>query len=522
MTSESLATQTIQEAMSSESESSAMPSTEEASPQPQKPTPKHEFEVHNEIVMYLVFLHDNVHIVSYSDSGTMCKWNCNTGLLVGEPWGDKGEDERGGIAALVLSPDGKTIVCGRYDGSVERWDTDGNMIEGEWAGHDGGRVKSLSWSPSGDHIASGTDKGMVLIHKTESGEIEVGPIETNQDWVGSLAYSPSGDKIASGGWETICIWDTKTGQLMIGPICGMEWHVVSLVWSSDSTKLYSASYRDARVFDSRSGTELHRFEHDHDLDSIALSPKYNVLACVGDQGIAQLWDTESYQPLGEPFSQDYYNRLHHVSFSRDGRYITHGGDNNKITLWMVKDIAPELPSPLSSCLNVDATNPLVQSWGDDYGDFFQSYHPSVLSGPSRRSLRLRASSARHLWNVFIPSRHHPTANEAIALQQRPKRSLFARYTGPQPVTVAAARKKERCWIAPPPKKTNARLASRPQRQLSLQQYHSPSPSPSLSTNPNPSPSPSFSLSTNPSPSPSFSLSLSLSLRYRWRHSNLLK
>ncbi|KAG1898068.1 WD40-repeat-containing domain protein, partial [Suillus fuscotomentosus] len=155
---------------------------------------------HNEIVMYLVFLHDNVHIVSYSDSGVMCKWNCNTGLLVREPWEDKGEDEgedeRGEIVALVLSPDGKTIACGRYDGCVERWDTDGNMIEGEWADHDGGRVKSLS-----------------------------------------------------------------TG------------------------------------------------------------------------GIAQLWDTESYQPLGEPFSQDYYNRLHHVSFSRDGRYITHGGNNSKITLW---------------------------------------------------------------------------------------------------------------------------------------------------------------------------------------------
>ncbi|KAG1881407.1 WD40-repeat-containing domain protein [Suillus tomentosus] len=410
MTSESLAAQTIQEAMSSESESSATPSMEEASSQPQKPTPKHEFEVHNEIVLYLVFLHDNVHIVSYSDSGTMCKWNCNTGLLVGEPWGDKGEDEggdeRGEIVALVLSPDGKTIVCGRDGGSVERWDTDGNLIEGEWADHDGGRVKSLSWSPSGDYIVSGTDKGMVLIHKAESGEIEVGPIETTHDQVGSLAYSPSGDKI-SGGWETICIWDTKTGQPIIGPI-GMEWRVVSLVWSSDSTKLYSASYRDARVFDSRSDTELHRFEHDHDLDSIALSPKYNVLACVGDQGIAQLWDTESYQPLGEPFSQDYYNRLHHVSFSRDGRYITHGGDNNKITLWMVKDIAPERPvrdfttilqgdkvhgrtlDPSHHCRpalmavlshstvflplftelsQVDATNPLVQSWGDDYGDF---------------------------------------------------------------------------------------------------------------------------------------------------------
>lgn len=90
-------------------------------------------------------------------------------------------------------------MCGRDGGSVERWDTDGNLIEGEWADHDGGRVKSLSWSPSGDYIVSGTDKGMVLIHKAESGEIEVGPIETTHDQASPLS-APSE---WSGVW---CLW----------------------------------------------------------------------------------------------------------------------------------------------------------------------------------------------------------------------------------------------------------------------------------------------------------------------------
>ena len=40
--------------------------------------------------------YDNVHIVSGSDDGTMRKWDCETGLLVGESW--KGEG--GGISAL--------------------------------------------------------------------------------------------------------------------------------------------------------------------------------------------------------------------------------------------------------------------------------------------------------------------------------------------------------------------------------------------------------------------------------------
>ena len=140
----------------------------------------------------------------------------------------------------------------------------------------------------------------------------------------------------------ICIWDSNTGELLVGPIKDLGNTVTSVVWSSDSSKLYSASDEFARVFDSVSGTQLHRFEHNHWLYSIALSPKYNVLACVGSEGTAQLWDTESYQPLGEPFSPDDSVYLFCVSFSRDGRYLAYGG-SEKISLWMVKDVAPTLP-----------------------------------------------------------------------------------------------------------------------------------------------------------------------------------
>ncbi|OAX44339.1 WD40 repeat-like protein [Rhizopogon vinicolor AM-OR11-026] len=314
---------------------------EETSPSPiqsRRPTPKHKFEGHKEWIMSFFFLHDNVHIVSGSWDGTMRKWDCDTGLLVGDPW--KGEG--GSIHALALSPDGKTIACGRDNGSVQRWDTYGEMMEGVCTGHSKG-VRSLSWSPSGGHVSSGSYDGTILVRKAESGEVTVGPIKTKQDWVRSLAYSPSGDRIASGGKNaTVCIWDSKTGKPHVSPI-KTQGLVTSLVWSSDSSKLYSASNKFTCVLDSVSGIELHRFEHAQYLDALALSPKHNVLACVGDGGVAQLWDTESHEPLGLPFSQEYDKRLYCVSFSRDGRYLAHGGDNNKITLWMVENIAPELP-----------------------------------------------------------------------------------------------------------------------------------------------------------------------------------
>jgi WD40 repeat protein len=319
-----------------------------------RPTPKHRFEGHQNDIWSFVFLHDNVHIVSGSLDGTMRKWDCDTGLLVGEPWKGGGS----GIWALVLSPDGRTIACGRQDGSIQQWNTDGEMIEGVWTGHSGD-VLSLSWSPTGSHLASGSVDGTILIRKAKSGEVAVGPIKTHQDWVMSLAYSPSGDGIASGGYnKTICIWDSNTGKLLVGPIEDLGYAVTSVVWSSDGSKLYSAD-RIARVFDSVSGTLLHLFPHDNPLWSVALSPKHNVLACVGNEGVAQLWDTESYEPLGHSFRQDGDTSHRFVSFSLDGRYLACGGDDNKVTLWFVHDIAaqliPESPSSSSSsssCLDV--------------------------------------------------------------------------------------------------------------------------------------------------------------------------
>ena len=110
------------------SESPTKPRLDEASTpaQPERPPPKHIFKGHENDINTFVFLHDNVHIVSGSDDGTMRKWDCETGLLVGEPWEEKG----GQIWALALSPDGKTIACGRDDGTVQRWNTDGEMSEG--------------------------------------------------------------------------------------------------------------------------------------------------------------------------------------------------------------------------------------------------------------------------------------------------------------------------------------------------------------------------------------------------------
>ncbi|KAG1901432.1 uncharacterized protein F5891DRAFT_979593 [Suillus fuscotomentosus] len=77
----------------------------------EEPSLKREFDGHREAIWDFVFLYDNIHIVSGSVDGTIRKRNCDTELVVGEPWKESGKVEvgpiktqQGGVCALVYSP----------------------------------------------------------------------------------------------------------------------------------------------------------------------------------------------------------------------------------------------------------------------------------------------------------------------------------------------------------------------------------------------------------------------------------
>lgn len=415
--------------------------------------PKQQFECQGLVVKNFAFLHDSIHIVSGSLDGTICKWNLQTGRQVGEPWEREGEAML--LRTLALSPDGQTIACGMDDGSVVRWTTEGKVIEDVWKleGHeDTVTVESLSWYPgTGEYLASGFTDGTIIIRNTNSGEIDVGPIKTNQEGVLTLAYSPSGARLASGG-EYICVWDTKTHELIADPIHVTLGHVTCVVWSLDSSKLYTTSDSDfsARVFD-MSGTELHHFEHDYPLHSVALSPKHNVLVCIGEC-IAQLWDTQSCEPLGQPFGhEDISDCLECVSFSPDGSSVVCGGWGIAIailTLWRVEDIAPELASFFRS--DRDLATSLAEFKDEDSyridSNFFRGMHEHIDQRPQQRQRRLKRL---RLALERIPARPPALASSrSVQPQLSPRRSLFARPAGPHPITTFASRLRQWAYVRP--------------------------------------------------------------------------
>ncbi|KAG1818697.1 uncharacterized protein BJ212DRAFT_104216 [Suillus subaureus] len=284
--------------------------------------------------------------------------------------------------------------------------------------------------------------------------------------VTSLVWSSDSTKLYSASDEFPRVFNSETGELL------HRFEHDHIDASDEFARVFSSNNAsDVRAFNSRCTSDEHRtprlghsFDrfrtarfgdpppsghsfaiysydrpkvyHHNILNSVALSPTHDILACVGANGVAQFWDTVSHQQLGQPLHKNHKFTLRCVSFSRDGRYVAYGGYDKKLTLRMLKDIAPQLlpnrrqstqqvtrpNSPLSSCLDADATGGggfIEEARDDPYYHFFQQPPPSPSPG-FRLPLLF---STRRLWNVI--SRRCPPPDESVP-QECSKRGFFSR------------------------------------------------------------------------------------------------
>ncbi|KAG1723217.1 quinon protein alcohol dehydrogenase-like superfamily [Suillus lakei] len=95
-----------------------------------------------------------------------------SGTQIGEDWSDEvdiGEDwsvdsdpitEAGkkAVYAIALSPNGKTVASGGYDGKVRLWDIETGKVVAKQSGHTE-VVESVRWSADGERVLSGCLKG---------------------------------------------------------------------------------------------------------------------------------------------------------------------------------------------------------------------------------------------------------------------------------------------------------------------------------------------------------------------------
>jgi WD40 repeat protein/energy-coupling factor transporter ATP-binding protein EcfA2 len=270
------------------------------------------------------------------------------------------------FASAQLSPDGKTIVTPRYDGTAYVSDTATGAELAVLRGHDD-VVKSAVFSPDGARIVTASADSTARVWDATTGQeltvlrghddavksavfssdvarvLTVGSDNTARVWdattgqeravlrgqFSNAAFSPDRARIlTSGGDGTVRVWDIETG-LEVSAISVQGTWIEDAQFSPDGLRIALACYDGTvRIWDAAADQELAALRGHEDLiHTVQFSPDGAQIVTASNDGTARVWDASTGQPLAILRGHENGRWVASAQFSPDGtRIITTGCD----------------------------------------------------------------------------------------------------------------------------------------------------------------------------------------------------
>ena len=280
----------------------------------------------------VAFSPDGKRIISGSSEHSLQLWDAVSGNTIGKPF----EGHTNSVTSVAFSPDGKHIISGSSDHTLRLWDAVsvtpiGKRFEGPTYG-----VSSVAFSPDGKRIISGSSEHTLHLWDAVSGTPIGKPFEGHAKGVTSVAFSPDGKYIISGsGDDTLRLWDAVSGTQIGKPFEGHTDTVTSVAFSPDGKRIISSSDDTTlRLWDVVYSTQIGKpFEgHTDEVTSVAFSPDGMRIVSGGRDKTLRLWDAISGTLIGKPF-EGYRKAVTSVAFSPDGMRIISGSRDNTLRVW---------------------------------------------------------------------------------------------------------------------------------------------------------------------------------------------
>ncbi|MBW4681150.1 MAG: WD40 repeat domain-containing protein [Microcoleus vaginatus WJT46-NPBG5] len=173
-----------------------------------------------------------------SHAGSINIWHLSTGKLLYNLC-----DPSVPVNALAISPDGKSLVSGHRDGTINIWHRSSRPLPSHTLNGHQDAVYSIAISSNGQILASGSGDKTIKLWQLANGQSSTTLIG-HADAVYTVALSPDGQLLASGSGDgTITIWQMNTGKRLCS-LTGYSQNlnsVMSVVFSPDGQKLATGS-----------------------------------------------------------------------------------------------------------------------------------------------------------------------------------------------------------------------------------------------------------------------------------------
>ncbi|MFB4283680.1 WD40 repeat domain-containing protein [Nonomuraea sp. MTCD27] len=239
------------------------------------------------------------------------------------------------IRATALSPDGRLLAAGEYNGNVRLWNPQTGAVVGSPDGYLLLGEKVLAFSPDSSLLAAASYHGdqVVLVDTRTLRAVRSIPMHLVAQ---AIDFSPDGRTLATAGKENkIRLWDPATGrQVAELPLDDDEdYGARSLAFSRDG-RLLAAVADGTHVWDVSSRAQVARLdagEGQPGTSGTAFSPDGRLLATGHRDGAVRLWDPRTGTQVGAPII-GHDNQVLAVAFSPDGRLAT-SSDDGTIRFW---------------------------------------------------------------------------------------------------------------------------------------------------------------------------------------------
>jgi WD40 repeat protein len=276
---------------------------------------------------------DGKTLISGSKDHTVEVWDLSTGTRIHHLQGHEGS-----IRRVAISSDGKTLASGSQDHTVKVWDLSTGTRIHNLQGHKGS-VECVAISSDGKTLISGSRDGRIRMWNLSTGELR-STLKGDLSPVICVAISRDGKTLVSGGDKSVIIvWDLSTGT----PVCTLEGHSSSVTFveiSSDGKTLISGSPDcTVKVWNLSTGMLAHNLQgHERPVRGMAISRDGKTLASGGDDHAITVWDLSTGD--GVRLLNSHNGPVASTLISSDQKKLISGSIDGTIKMWDLSLLVP--------------------------------------------------------------------------------------------------------------------------------------------------------------------------------------